>query len=183
MLTLPQNLVSGIKFLELYTNQKTFQKVGACITIIQKDIFFNMFILFIDGFLGKLSLQNMMIKDWLFLFSAAFFEALWTFSLKFLNFKAIGLSFKKHELLSKEFGNEILPLIGYIIFGAINIYLLSLALKNIPTTTAIAVWMASSLIFTKIVDIFYFKSNLNISEVFFIGLIVVGIVGLKKVAT
>lgn len=123
-----------------------------------------------------------MIKYWIYLIIAAFFESLWTFSLKFLSLKAIANSFKEHSALTKEFGLSILPLIAYIIFGAINIYYLSLAMKSIPTTTAITVWMASSLIFTKLVDVFIFKSNINLYEMFFIGLIVVGIVGLKKFA-
>mgnify|MGYP002144817233 FL=1 len=123
-----------------------------------------------------------MIKYWIYLLIAAFFESLWTFSLKFLSLKAIAQSFKENDILTKEFGMELLPLIAYIIFGAINIYYLSLAMKSIPTTTAIAVWMASSLIFTKIVDIFLFKSNVNMMEMFFMGLIIVGIVGLKKYA-
>lgn len=123
-----------------------------------------------------------MIKYWIYLLIAAFFESLWTFSLKFLSLSAITSSFKENALFTKEFGMEVLPLIAYIIFGAINIYYLSLAMKSIPTTTAIAVWMASSLIFTKLVDVFFFKSDVNLMEMFFIGLIVVGIVGLKKYA-
>jgi len=123
-----------------------------------------------------------MIKPWIFLFIAAFFESLWTFSLKFLSLKAIAESFKNHAILTKEFGLEVLPLIAYIAFGAVNIFCLSLAMKSIPITTAIAVWMASSLIVTKLIDVLFFKSTINIPEMFFIGLIVAGIVGLKKFA-
>jgi len=123
-----------------------------------------------------------MIKYWIYLLIAAFFESLWTFSLKFLSLSAIYTSFKNNMFFSKEFGLEVLPLISYIVFGAINIYYLSLAMKTIPTTTAIAVWMASSLIFTKLVDVIYFKSQINLMEMVFMSLIVVGIVGLKKFA-
>ena len=46
----------------------------------------------------------------------------------------------------------LVPFVGYILFGLANIYLFSLAIKQIPTATAFAVWTAITLIFIKIAE-------------------------------
>jgi len=116
---------------------------------------------------------------WVYLLIAAVFESCWIYSLKFLNMKQI-LDVKANLLMHdiKEW-KVFLPLAGYIIFGLCNIYFFSMAMKNIPASTAFAVWMALALIFSTLLDIFVFKTSYSYQQLFFTGVVLVGIVGLK----
>jgi quaternary ammonium compound-resistance protein SugE len=76
----------------------------------------------------------------------------------------------------------LLPFIGYILFGLANIYLFSLAIKQLPTATAFAVWTATTLIFIKVAELLFFHQRISWIEVFFMLLIMVGIMGLKVYA-
>jgi quaternary ammonium compound-resistance protein SugE len=58
-----------------------------------------------------------------------------------------------------------------------------MALKTIPTATAMAVWMSLALVFIKIAEILFFQGKFNWLEAFFLMLISIGIVGLKVVNT
>jgi quaternary ammonium compound-resistance protein SugE len=73
----------------------------------------------------------------------------------------------------------LLPFLGYIVFGIGNIYFFSLAMKNIPIATAFAVWTALTIVVLKISEYLFFQEKISLSEIFFIMLIVIGIVGLK----
>jgi quaternary ammonium compound-resistance protein SugE len=73
----------------------------------------------------------------------------------------------------------ILPFVGYIGFGVLNIWLFSMAIKQIPTAIAFAVWTATTLIFLKIVDLTYFRQSISLPEVLFILMIMIGIIGLR----
>ncbi len=110
---------------------------------------------------------------------AATCETAWTFCLKFMKFS---------DLKTLQFTNfykwngdlpVVLPFIGYILFGLANIYFFSTAIKQIPTAMAFAVWTATTLIFLKITESFFFHQRISWPEVFFMFLIMVGILGLK----
>ena len=72
-----------------------------------------------------------------------------------------------------------LPVVAYVVFGIVNTVLLAISMRTIPTTTAFAVWMALTLVFLKAADVLWLKLNWSWSELLFILLIAVGIVGLK----
>jgi len=116
---------------------------------------------------------------WLYLILAATCETAWTFCLKFMrisDFKTLRfINFYKWQ------GGLplLLPFIGYILFGLANIYLFSLAIKQLPTAVAFAVWTAATLIFIKIAELLFFHQRISWTEVFFMLLIMVGILGLK----
>jgi quaternary ammonium compound-resistance protein SugE len=118
----------------------------------------------------------MMNKAWIYLISAAIFETGWTYALKYLSFSDLKTAWSTQENL----GQASLPFIAYVFFGGANIYFLSEALKEIQTATAIAIWTAVSLVLIKICDVFYFKTPTNFQEVFFMSLIVIGIIGMKQ---
>lgn len=118
---------------------------------------------------------------WFYLIMAAALEACWMFSLKFLSFSKIK-TLNIENFVQSEGLMIWLPLAGYIFFGVTNTYCLSLAMKNIPTTTAFAVWTVLSIIFIKMVEVVFFQSKVNFLELFFLSLIIVGIIGLKSVA-
>ena len=77
----------------------------------------------------------------------------------------------------------ILPFVGYVLFGLANIYFFSTAIKHIPTAMAFAVWTATTLIFLKISEVLVFHQRTSWPEVFFMLLIMVGILGLKIYAS
>jgi quaternary ammonium compound-resistance protein SugE len=116
---------------------------------------------------------------WLFLVLAATCETAWTFCLKFMKFSDLKiLSFtnfyKWHGGLP-----ALLPFVGYVLFGAANIYFFSTAIKQIPTAMAFAVWTAITLIFLKIAETSFFHQRISVAEMFFMLLIMIGIMGLK----
>lgn len=73
----------------------------------------------------------------------------------------------------------VLPFVGYVLFGLANIYFFSTAIKQIPTAMAFAVWTATTLIFLKITEVLFFHSRISWPEIFFMLLIMIGILGLK----
>lgn len=118
---------------------------------------------------------------WVYLIIAAVFEAAWTFSLKFLSFSALK-TLRWNTFYSPHAGLPILlPLVGYIIFGIGNIYFFSLAIKQVPTATAYAVWTAVTLVLIKVSEITFMSQRISAAEIFFMLMIMGGIVGLKTV--
>lgn len=116
---------------------------------------------------------------WIYLIIAAIFETGWTYCVKYLKFSDFktlnwGNFYKVNEGLF-----IIAPLIGYIIFGLINIYFFSLALKQLSIATSFAVWTASTLILLKLTETVFLNQSISWKEAFFLMLIVGGIIGLK----
>jgi quaternary ammonium compound-resistance protein SugE len=116
---------------------------------------------------------------WIYLIVAALFEIAWTFSIKYLEMKKVTSIKWLHFFNNTEGIYTLIPLLGYIVFGLANIYCFSVALKTIPTATALAVWMGISLVGIKIVDISILKQPYNYTQFIFISLILIGIIGLK----
>jgi quaternary ammonium compound-resistance protein SugE len=120
---------------------------------------------------------------WLYVFIAAIFEAAWTFSLKFMRFSDVKtLRFNNFYKVAE--GLPILvPFLGYILFGIGNIYFFSMAIKQVPTATAYAVWTAATLVLIKFAEVAFFKQRISFAEIFFMLLIMTGILGLKFYGT
>ncbi len=53
------------------------------------------------------------------------------------------------------------PLAGYLLFGLANVYFFSLAIKQIPTATAFAVWTGVSLVLIKLADSVFFHESVS----------------------
>ena len=117
---------------------------------------------------------------WVYLILAAALEAGWMFSLKFLSFSKFKILHFDNFFKAEGF-HIWFPLAGYIFFGAANTYYFSIAMKNIPTAIAFSIWTAVSMIFIKIIEVTFFHDKVTISEIFFLGLIMIGILGLKIV--
>jgi quaternary ammonium compound-resistance protein SugE len=116
---------------------------------------------------------------WIYLVLAATCETAWTFCLKFMKFSDLK-TLRFINFYRWQGGLPVLiPFIGYILFGLANIYLFSLAIKQLPTAVAFAVWTAATLIFIKIAELIFFKQNISFVEIFFMLLIMAGILGLK----
>lgn len=117
---------------------------------------------------------------WLYLFLASLFEIAWTFSLRFLSIKKFKAIQWRHFFSQPSNMAALWPFLGYVVFGLFNVYFISQAMKDIPASTALAVWMGTALVGVKLIEILFFKTPYDVWQFFYIGLILVGIVGLKK---
>lgn len=104
------------------------------------------------------------MNSWLILIIAGLFEVCWAIGLKQSNgFKSIGWT------------------IFTIVTLIISMGMLSFALKELPVGTGYAVWTGIGAVGTAILGMVLFKESTEFWRIFFIGLIVIGIVGLKFV--
>jgi len=109
-------------------------------------------------------------------------EVCWNYSLKYTkiaDIKAINWS----QFFAGSAGIlALLPAICYVAFGVGNVIFFSKALNVIPASTAFAIWMGMALVGIKIVDTLVLKEAFQWAHVFYIGCILVGIIGLKRTA-
>lgn len=116
---------------------------------------------------------------WAYLLLAALMEAIWTYSLKLMQFKNLRL-LSWSNFYQPQSGLKILaPFAGYIVFGIANVYFFSLATRQIPLATAFAVWTGVSLVLIKLSEVFFFQQKILLTEVLFMLMIMGGITGLK----
>jgi quaternary ammonium compound-resistance protein SugE len=102
------------------------------------------------------------LMSWFILFIAGLFEIAW----------AIGLKYS--EGFSKPVAS-----VFTIITMIISMALLSYSVKTLPVGTAYAVWTGIGAVGTAILGIFLFSESREFMRIFFIFLIIVGIVGLR----
>jgi quaternary ammonium compound-resistance protein SugE len=102
---------------------------------------------------------------WFILFIAGLFEIAWVVALKY----------------SQGF-TKLIPSAIMLITLGLSMGLLSYAVKTLPLGTAYAVWTGIGAVGAAVLGIFLFDENREIIRLFFIFLIVVGIVGLKFVS-
>jgi quaternary ammonium compound-resistance protein SugE len=119
---------------------------------------------------------------WLYLLLASVMEVCWNYSLKYTSVAKI-----KALDWSQFFANStgvmtVLPAIAYVAFGVANVFFFSKALNVIPASTAFAIWMGMALVGIKIVDTLVLKEAFQWVHVFYIGCILIGIIGLKRSA-
>lgn len=100
--------------------------------------------------------------NWLILFIAGLFEVAW----------AIGLKYS--EGFTKPLAS-----IFTIATMIISMALLSYSVKSLPVGTAYAVWTGIGAVGTAILGIFLFNESREFMRIFFIFLIIAGIVGLR----
>ncbi|WP_080059110.1 DMT family transporter [Spirosoma aerolatum] len=116
---------------------------------------------------------------WLFLLIAAFFQTGWTYSLKYMAFDDLK-TLRWDSFYSPDAGLPVLlPFLGNIVFGFVNMFFFSLAIKQIPTPTAFAIWTAMTLALVKLVDVAVFRASWSVTELFFLVVMGIGIVGLR----
>ncbi|MEJ5261187.1 MAG: quaternary ammonium compound efflux SMR transporter SugE [Ignavibacterium sp.] len=99
---------------------------------------------------------------WIILFIAGLFEVAW----------AVGLKYT-------EGFTKLIPSLFTIVSMIISMGLLAYAVKHIPVGTAYAVWTGIGAVGTAILGIILFNESKELIRIFFIFLIIVGIVGLK----
>jgi len=99
---------------------------------------------------------------WIYLFIAGLFEIGW----------AVGLKYT-------EGFTKLWPSVITIVGMILSFYFLSNAVKTIPIGTAYAIWTGIGAVGTAILGMILFNESKEFVRIFFIFLIVVGIVGLK----
>ncbi|RZK25116.1 MAG: hypothetical protein EOO63_16475 [Hymenobacter sp.] len=119
---------------------------------------------------------------WLYLFLASIMEVCWNYSLKYTSVAKIKAIDWSQFFTSSAGILTLLPAIGYVGFGVANVFFFSKALNVIPASTAFAIWMGIALVGIKIVDTLVLKEAFQWAHVFYIGCILVGIIGLKRTA-
>ena len=102
------------------------------------------------------------MKAWFILFIAGIFETAWAIGMKYSN------GFTK-----------LWPSVFTFICILISMGLLSLSLKWLPVGTAYAVWTGIGAVGTAILGIILFGESKEIVRLFFMFLIIVGLIGLK----
>ena len=99
---------------------------------------------------------------WIYLLIAGVFEIGWAIGLKYTD----GF-------------NKLWPSVFTIATMILSFYFLSSAVKTIPIGTAYAIWTGIGAVGTAIFGIILFNESKEFIRIFFIFLIVIGIVGLK----
>lgn len=100
--------------------------------------------------------------NWIILFIAGLFEVAW----------AIGLKYT-------EGFTKLLPSVFTVVCMIISMGLLAYAVKHLPVGTAYAIWTGIGAVGTAVLGMILFNESKELVRIFFIFLIVVGIVGLK----
>ena len=116
---------------------------------------------------------------WIYIVIAALFETAWTFSVKFFRFADLKLLQWDNVFIWNQSLPLIAPLAGYIIFGIGNVYFFSMAMKDLSAATTYGVWTACSLVFIKMAEVLFFGKTVSWTEIFFLTLIMTGIIGLR----
>jgi quaternary ammonium compound-resistance protein SugE len=103
--------------------------------------------------------------EWIYLLIAGLFETGWAIGLKYTD----GLT-------------KFYPTVFTVVCLIFSMYLLEKALRSIPIGTGYAVWTGIGIIGTTTMGIIFLNESMDMSRVFFIALIAVGIGGLKLVS-
>lgn len=99
---------------------------------------------------------------WLMLLIAGLCEIVWAQNLKFSD----GLT-------------KLIPTVTMIIFGALSCYCLAIATRSIPLGVAYAIWSGIGEIGILTLGYFLYGEMVSQSQLFFILLIIAGIIGIK----
>ncbi len=102
---------------------------------------------------------------WMYLLVAGLFEIGFTSSLK----------------LSEGF-TRLWPTLSFIVCSCLSLFLLNKALSSIPLGMAYAVWTGIGAVGTALVGIVFFQDPVSFRQVFFLGIVITGILGLKLVS-
>ena len=109
----------------------------------------------------KRNSNGVLLTSWFYLVMAIFFEV-------------SGTTFMK---LSEGF-TKTLPSILMVVFYAISLGLLTLALKKIDVSIAYAIWAGLGTMLIATIGILWFKEPVSALKIISLGLVIVGVVGL-----
>lgn len=99
---------------------------------------------------------------WLMLIGAGISEVIWAYFMK----KCDGFK-------------NLIPSILFVLFNIISTVLLAFAVKYLPISTAYPIWVGIGAVGTVIAGIFFFAEKTSFLKVFFLLIILIGIIGIK----
>ena len=102
------------------------------------------------------------MKAWLILLAAGLLEIFWATGLRFTD----GFS-------------RLIPSVIVLMVAWVSFYLLAVAMREIPMGTAYAVWTGIGAAGVAVLGILWFKEPASAVRLFFLAMIVIGIIGLK----
>lgn len=106
------------------------------------------------------------IMEWIYIVIAGAFEIGWIYSLK-----------------GMEGFTKLFPFVlYYVVCGLGAAFFLSLALKHLPTGSTYAVWVGIAVAGTNLIGMFFLGEPYKLSQLTFVCLIIVGVIGLKLTA-
>jgi len=100
-----------------------------------------------------------MNKSWIYVALTSFFELVWIFGFN----------------IASEWWHWV-PIIVFIFF---DFHFLAKACENLPTGTVYAIFAAIGTVGTALMDVFLFGETLGAGKIFFIAILVLGVIGLK----
>ena len=100
--------------------------------------------------------------NWLYLVLAGIMEIGWVISLKYT-----------------EGFTKFIPIIFYALFGFLSAFFFSSSLKTLPMGIAYSIWVGIAVIGISIAEYIFFQKAFNIIKVFYMLMIIAGIIGLK----
>lgn len=100
-----------------------------------------------------------MSKSWFYVAMTSFFELVWIFGF--------------------NVANEWWHWIFIVAFIFIDFHYLTKACENLPTGTVYAIFAGIGTVGTALMDVFFFGQSLSAGKIFFIAILVVGVIGLK----
>ncbi|WP_404449004.1 multidrug efflux SMR transporter [Sutcliffiella horikoshii] len=99
---------------------------------------------------------------WMYIFIAGLLEIVWVIGLRY-----------------SEGFTVLVPSIITLITLAVSFYLFSKSLQFLPIGTAYAIFTGFGAAGTAVVGILFFQESANFSKLFFLSLMIIGIIGLK----
>ena len=100
--------------------------------------------------------------NWLYIVFAGIMEIGWVISLKYT-----------------EGFTKFIPIIFYALFGFLSAFFFSNSLKSFPVGIAYSIWVGIAVIGITVVEYIFFQKTFNIINVFYMLMIIAGIIGLK----
>ena len=100
-----------------------------------------------------------MQKAWLYVAATSFFELVWIFGFN----------------VASTWWHWI-PIVLFIL---VDFHFLTKACESLPTGTVYAIFAAIGTVGTALMDVFFFGQSLSLGKIFFIVVLVVGVIGLK----
>jgi quaternary ammonium compound-resistance protein SugE len=80
--------------------------------------------------------------------------------------------------ISEQF-TKVIPSILFVTFSVLSFYLMSRAVREIPMPIVYAVWSGIGIAGISVIEIVFFGAEINYDKLFFIVMILIGIMGLK----
>ncbi len=116
---------------------------------------------------------------WIYLLIASCAEICWFYCIQRFNSMSWDAVFDLSFATGEGGFLNLIAIIGYALFGVINVWFFSKAVKHIHATIAFSVWTGVALCGTTIVDAFVLRLNFTLWQGVFMCLIAGGIIGMK----